>query len=132
MVGNAGCSITQRTQQIHFNGQYGNFLMMLATAISVIICLADYLKSDKIDSVKILKKSWYIPTFAGGFNGILNLCVILLATSTLSVSLIYPVISIGSLMLTTIFSAIVFKEKMFWWQWLGVVIGMIAVGILSV
>lgn len=131
-IGNAGCSITQRTQQIHFNGMYGTFLMVLAMAISAVICLADYLKSDKINSVQILKKTWYIPTFAGIFNGVLNLCVILLASSALSVSLIYPVISIGSLMLTTIFSAIVFREKMYWWQWVGVFIGMISVGILSI
>jgi len=27
VVGNAGCSIVQRTQQLHFDGKYGNFLI---------------------------------------------------------------------------------------------------------
>jgi drug/metabolite transporter (DMT)-like permease len=55
-----------------------------------------------------------------------------LATSELSPSLIYPVVAIGGLMLTTVFSAFVFKEKMHWWQWVGVLIGSVAVGILSI
>ncbi len=130
-ISNAGCSITQRTQQMQFNGKYGNFLMMLATGISVVICLIAYLKSDRSDSKEILKRSWYMPISAGTLNGFLNLLVILLATTALSPSLIYPVIGVGSLMITTLFSTLVFKEKMRWWQWIGIVIGMVAVVILS-
>jgi drug/metabolite transporter (DMT)-like permease len=68
---------------------------------------------------------------AGGLNGFLNLFVILLATSPLSSSLVYPVIGVGSLMITTLFSTFVFKEKMRWWQWIGIITGMAAVAILS-
>ena len=130
-VGNAGCSITQRSQQIKFDGQYGNFLMMIATAVSVAICLSAYIKSDRKDTIIILKDSWYVPVGAGALNGVLNLFVILLATSTLSPTLIYPVIGVGSLMLAMLVSAMVFKEKMHWWQWLGVAVGAIAVALLS-
>ena len=131
-VGNAGCSITQRSQQIKFDGQYGNFLMMIATAVSVVICFSAYIKSDKKDTVKILKDSWHVPFSAGALNGVLNLLVILLATSTLSPTLIYPVIGVGSLALAMIVSAMVFKEKMYWWQWLGVAVGAVSVALLSV
>ena len=130
-IGNAGCSITQRTQQTKFDGEYGNFLMMLATGLSVMICLIIYLKSDRCDSKRIVKGSWYFPVMAGGLNGFLNLFVILLATSPLSSSLVYPVIGVGSLMITTLFSTVVFKEKMRWWQWIGIITGMAAVAILS-
>ena len=129
--GNAGCSIVQKTQQIKFDGQYGSFLMMVAIAISAMICIIIYLRSDKSDFIMTVKSSWYFPVSAGICNGLLNLFVILLATSTLSPSLIYPVIAIGGLLLTTSFSAFIFKEKMHWWQWLGIIIGIIAVGILS-
>ena len=131
-LANAGCSITQRTQQIQYDGQYGDFLMLIATLISVGICLLAYLKSDKTDSLLILKKTGYLPIFSGIFNGVLNLFVILLAMSTLSPTLIYPVIGVGGLMLTTIISTLVFKEKMRWWQWMGVLVGTIAVVLLSV
>ena len=57
--------------------------------------------------------------------------LIILATSPISPSLIYPSLAIGSLMVNIVFSAFVFKEKMRWWQWVGVGIGALATGILS-
>ena len=130
-LGNVGCTIVQKTQQMDFNAQYGNFLMMVAIAISAIVCIIMYLRSDKIDFSQTVRTSWYFPVSAGVCNALLNLFVIFLATSSLSPSLIYPVLSIGGLMLTTTCSAFIFKEKMHWWQWLGIGVGIVAVGILS-
>lgn len=129
--GNAGCSIVQKTQQMNFDGQYGNFLMFVATGCAVLSATVVFLKSDRRDCKRILKGSWYYPVLAGVLNGVLNLCVILLATSRLSPSLVYPSLAIGSLALTTVFSWLVFKEKMRWWQWLGVGVGAVATGLLS-
>ena len=131
-VGNAGASITQRTQQTAFNGQYGNFLMVVATFFAALICGVVYLTSEKGDTKKLVKTSWYYPVAGGAMNVMLNVCVILLATSPLSPSIIYPVLAVGGLIIVTVFSKYVFKEDMRWWQWLGVLIGTIAVGILSV
>lgn len=131
-VGNAGASITQRTQQTAFGGQYGNFLMVVATFLAALICFVLYVFSEKGNTKKLVKTSWYYPMIGGGMNVMLNVCVILLATSTLSPSIIYPVLAVGGLMLVTVFSKFVFKEDMRWWQWLGVLIGTVAVGILSV
>lgn len=131
-VGNAGCSIVQKTQQLDFNGQFGNFLMLLTTGIVTIVCFITYLKTDKTDSREILKKAWYIPIFTGICNALLNLFIIILTTSVLSSTLIYPVIAVGGIMVVTLFSAFAFKERIYWWQWIGVIVGCVAVGILSV
>ena len=131
-VGNAGASITQRTQQTAFKGQYGNFLMVVATGIATIICFVSYLYSEKGDTKKLVKTSWYYPAAGGVMNVMLNVCVILLATSTLSPSIIYPVLAVGGLIIVTVFSKYVFKEDMRCWQWVGVLVGTVAVGILSV
>lgn len=131
-AGNTGCAIVQRTQQMQFDGKYGGFLMFIATGISSIICLVSFLRDKKLTDKKLIRKTFVFPAAAGICDGLLNLFVIILATSTLSPSLIYPVLAIGGLMLTTMFSAFVFKEKMRWWQWIGVLVGIIAVGILSV
>ena len=130
--GNAGCSITQKTQQMAYDGKYGNFLMVSAMVIGVVTCLVLYLRDDKTDSKEILKSSWAFPVVAGVGNLLLNLAVMYMATSTLSPSLIYPVMAVGSLIVTTLFSAFVFKEKMRWWQWIGVGVGMVATAILSI
>lgn len=132
VIGNAGCSVIQRTQQINFSGKYGNFLMLVATGISTLVCLVLYLRSDRQDSAVITRSSWYLPVLAGVLNALLNLSLILMATSDLSPSLIYPVLAIGSLIIITILSLLVFKEKMRWWQWLGVLSGIAATGILSI
>lgn len=131
-VGNAGCSIVQKTEQIHFDGQYGNFLMLLTTALVTLVCLVMYLKSDKTKLRGVLKTTWYIPVLSGISNALLNLFIIFLTTSVLSPSLIYPVMAVGGIMVVTLFSTTIFKEKMHWWQWFGVIIGCVAVGMLSI
>lgn len=131
-IGNAVCTIVQKNQQLDFDGKYGNFTMMVATGLSVIAVFILYLKSDKRDSKEIITTSWIYPVCAGIMNALANLMVILLATSSLSPSLVYPVISIGALSVTTVFSVLIFKEKMKWWRWCGVAVGAVAVVLLSI
>ena len=131
MVCNSGCSITQRTQQMQFDGQYGNMLMAVATFFGTIASFLLWLKSDKADTKVMLKSSWYFPVGAGVFNLFLNLCVMKMALTTLSPSLIYPVIGVGGLMVVTLFSLFAFKEKLKWQQWLGIALGAVATALLS-
>ncbi len=130
--GNAGCSIVQRTQQIKYNGQHGNMLMLFATGACAIAYVILYLRSDKRDAKVMLKNSWWVPVCAGICNVALNVFIMLMAVTVLSPSLIYPVIGVGGLAVVTVFSLFVFKEKMRWWQWIGIAIGAVAVVLLSV
>ncbi len=131
-VGNAGCTIVQRNQQIAYNGQHAELLMVIATAFAGSVLLARYLKSGSQDFKRLLKERSIYPIGSGIFNFGLNLFVISLAGTTLSPSLIYPVISVGALAIVTVASIFLFKEKMKWWQWLGVFIGAVAVALLSI
>ena len=130
--GNAGCSIVQRTQQVQYNGEHGKMMMLFAAGISALLYLVVYLKSDRSDTPTMLKTSWWVPVCAGVCNLILNVLVMLMAVTDLSPSLIYPVIGVGSLAVVTIFSLLIFKEKMRWWQWVGVAVGAVAVVLLSI
>lgn len=130
-LGNAGCTITQKTQQLNFSGKYGNMLMVFASMFSVLVGLTLYLKSNKADTKTLLKNNLYLPVLSGAGNGLLNLFVMLLAVSALSPTLVYPTIAVGGLILTALISLICFKEKLKWWQWLGVVVGIIATATLS-
>lgn len=130
-VGNAGCSIVQRTQQTAFEGRYGAFLMLLATGISTLFCGVLYAKDDHSQSRRILAHSAAFPVLSGAGGALLNLFVIFLASSELSPSLIYPVIAVGGIAVTTLFSSLVFREKLRWWQWVGVGIGAAATWLLS-
>ena len=131
-AGNAGCTIIQRTEQIVFEKQHSEMLMAFSMLIAFAACLVLYLKSDKTDSVVIIKKGGIFPVLAAVFNIVLNLCVIALGNSELSPSLVYPTLAIGGLGLTTLFSVLLFKEKLKWWQWIGFGIGVVAIAILSI
>ena len=129
-IGNSAASTIQRTEQIDFDSSYGDFFMVIATLISFIACLIVYLQSDRSDTKKILRTSWYLPIFVGIFNFATNLLIITIAT-LISANIVYPVLMIGSLVITSIFSIFVFKEKMRWWQWIGVAVGVVAIVFLS-
>ena len=131
-LSNASCGIIQRTQQSKFEGEYGNMMMAFAMLFSVAVGVILYLKSDRRDTRSIVKTSWYYPFLSGAFNVVFNLLVMLMATTTLSPSLIYPVISVGALAVTTLFSTLVFKEKLNKKQWVGLSLGVIAVALLSI
>ena len=131
-AGNAGCAIIQKTQQVHFNGKYGSQLMMCAVAVAVLFSLTVYLKNDKRDSKVILKGSWGFPIAAAVCNVLLNLFIIFLASSEISPSLIYPVIAVGGIAVTSLFSVVVFRERLRAIQWIGMAIGTLAVVLLSV
>ena len=80
----------------------------------------------------MLKDSCIYPIVEGICNVLLNLFVILLASTILSPSMVYPIIGVGGLMIVTLVSIFAFKERLRWWQWLGVVIGAMATALLSI
>ena len=129
-VGNAGCTIIQRTQQTAFDGKYGNMLMAIATFFGLVFFFVKFILSDRSDA-KFITKKCYFPVLTGICNLILNLFVMMMATSALSPSLIYPSISIGGLIIVTLFSLFAFREKLRASQWVGVALGIISVLFLS-
>ena len=131
-IGNVCCTIVQKTQQLVFDGQYGNQMMCFATLLAFLFCTIRFLRGKKEGSLTILKTSFHFPVLSGVCNVSSNFLVILLAVSPLSPSLVYPVLSVGGLMITMLFSLFAFQEKMKWWQWLGIAIGCCAVVILSI
>ena len=130
-VGNAGCSIIQREQQIAYDGKHGSLLMVFGVLIATLVCWILYLKSDRKNSQPVQKKNLLVPVATGLANSALNLFVILLATSELSPSLIYPVLAVGGLGVLMLFSLFAFKEKLRWWQWIGIAVGAVAITLLN-
>lgn len=130
-VGNAGSIIIQREQQMVYDGKHGSMMMVFAVLISTLICLFLYLRCDRKNCQPVPKRNLTFPVATGVINSMLNLFVIILATSELSPSLIYPVLAVGGLAVTMLFSIFAFKEKLKWWQWIGIVIGAVAIALLN-
>ena len=128
--GNAMCTVFQRTQQMVFGGRYGNQLMFFATLIGVIFFAAIYLRSDVKDHRFLMKKS-FIPLIAGVCNVAMNIFVITLATASIPSTMVYLPMSIFPLIIVSLFSLIVFREKLRISQWIGVGVGIVSVILLS-
>lgn len=132
MLGNSGCSIVQRTQQIKFNGAHGSMLMFFATLLSALATILIYLKGDKSESKVMLQRGWWAPVLAGICNVVLNIFVILLALTSLSPSIIYPVLGVGALMVVTLVSTLCFRERLNAFQYVGLAVGSVAITLLSI
>ena len=128
----AGCTIFQKQQQIDFNGEHGSMFMFFGVLLSALICMSVFLAQDKPDIKKLVKSSWGYPVGAGVSSALGNMFIVILATTALSPNLIYPAISVGGLILTSVSSVFFFKEKLAWWQWAGVGVGAVAVTLLSI
>ena len=131
LLGNAGCSILQRTQQMNFGKQHGSFLMVTATFLAAIFCALMCVKDDKREWKQVLKKNWYFPAVAGASSAVCNVFIIKMASTSLSPSLIYPALAIGGLTLTTLVSVAVCKERLKVSQWIGLMIGAVALVLLN-
>ena len=71
------------------------------------------------------------PIFGGMSSAVLNLFIMLLISTPMSESIIFPGIAVGGLIITIFFSAIVFKEKLLSNQWIGLGIGSVALVLLN-
>ena len=127
----ASSSIVQKSQHIAFDGEHGAMLMFFGLLVAALICLAYFFLTEKPNVQKMVKTTWWYPVGAGTSSALGNLFVILLATR-LSSNLVYPTLAVGCLAVTSLGTVVLFKEKLAWWQWVGVLVGTVAVALLSI
>ena len=134
-VANAGCSIVQKYQQLEYAGNYGIFFMLCGAGFSVIISsllLMKKMRNHTEQKVKISKKSMVYPFIGGVSSAILNFSILRLMAFGISESIFFPTIAVGGLIITTLFSSKICKEKLMMNQWVGLGIGMIALIFLNI
>lgn len=131
-AGNACCAIAQKQQQLDFDGKHGNMLMFFAMIMILAVVAVRYFICTKKEVVPLVKTPFYLPIGAGLFNVIHNLVLIILATSKISTSIVYSVLAVGGIMVTSLASILLFKEKLRWWQWIGIIVGAVAIVLISI
>lgn len=132
LAGNAGCSIIQKYQQMEFSGNHKIPFMFLGALTAFVFSLAIYLKNQSCKLRDIQKKTVIFPIIGGVSSALLNLFILLLISSPLSESIIFPGIAVGGLILTMLFSVIVYREKLRIVQWFGLCIGTVALVFLNI
>ena len=80
---------------------------------------------------EIKKSSFFFPIVGGVSSALLNLLILVLISTALSESIIFPGIAVGGLILTILFSILIYKEKINLYRWIGLFVGAISLVFLN-
>lgn len=105
-----------------FIGKSNSGIMTVTLLCSSLVFLAISLIFERKEIIKRLKSGVLYMAGAGICNGSSNLFV-MLVVPLMSASVLYPVMSVTSLVASVLISAFAFKERLSKRQWVGVVIG---------
>lgn len=129
---NASASIIMKSEQLHFNNEFGGEMMFFALLFASVISGIIWICMRKKIEITNAKGTWWIVSLAGLGNFLLNLFVIFLAKTTMSPTIIYPTLAVGSLALNILYSFIVNKEKLTVIQIVGLATGAVSIAFLSI
>ena len=130
-VGNGMCSTVQKMQQVAYDGAYKNEFMIIALTAVVTGLLTVSFISEKSEIKCCIKFGWYFALPCGIMNGIVNLFVMLLS-ARMPVSLMFPLVSAGGIIITYFVSRFIYKEKLTRLQLIGFVLGIASVVLLNI
>ena len=134
------CAIIQKTHQMVFPGQYANELMFTVGVCASIVNWSIYAVSHFTGTKNVPhnKASFATGKFAifygfpyGLLIAAVNLLVIITSRS-LPASLMFPMISAGGIVLSILASLIIYREKLSKTQWIGCLLGILAVIALNI
>ena len=124
-IGNGMCTVVQKIQQDAFSGGFKSEFMIMALAIVFTSFALIALFAERKQLAQSFKGSkWFV--LRGLFNGLVNLLVMVLS-ARMNVSIMFPFISAGGVILTFIISRLIYKEKFSSKQYMGFVLGVLAV-----
>ena len=98
------------------------YAMLILAIFSSVISIANARK----EAVNEIKKGWYLAFAAGIMNGGVNLLVMILG-GRMPVSLMFPLISAGQIIVSYIISRFIYKERVSRLQLVGVAIGVVSI-----
>lgn len=130
-IGNGMCSVFQKMQQVAFNGAFKNEFMILALAMVVLVLGVFVIVKERKDIKALATAGWHLAFGSGIANGIVNLFVMILS-GIMPVSLMFPMISAGGIVITYLVSRFFYKEQLTKRQFAGFVFGIISVVFLSI
>ena len=125
-VGNGCCSAIQKVQQLNFNGLYKNELMIVALGIVTLTLFIISLFTEREYFSISIKKGCTFFLISGLANGLVNYLVLVLS-SKMPASVMFPVISAGGIVATALVSIFVYKEKLSKYQIIGLILGTISI-----
>ena len=129
-LSNGFCTTIQNAYAKSATGSKNEFMIIaLLTVFLVLVCAVAVSEKDKIKPS--LKGGWYLMVICGIANGVVNLFVILLSP-LMDSSVMFPLISAGGIVLTSLVSIFFYKEKLTVRQYVGMVLGIASIVFLNI
>ncbi len=129
-IGNGMFSVVLSLCQRRFGGENDNQIMVIAMFVSAVLILGISAVKERKESKKAFCYGWHRAAATGCLNGGANLCTLLLMR-TMSISLISPISSGGSVVLSALVGIFIYKERLSVKQCIGIAFGTLAVVLLS-
>lgn len=130
-LGNGGCSIVQSMQQRASNGAFKSEFMIIALLLVIVVTFFFSLLYEKREICYCAKRGWILASVCGAANVIVNMLVMELQ-GVMPVSVLFPLISSGGLVLTFFLARFLYKEKMSKVQIIGYILGTLSVVVLNI
>ena len=129
-VGNGMCSVVQKMQQTASGGAGKSEFMILAFAIDAVVLFALSFVKER-NKFSVFGKPAILPAMiGGGLNGMVNLFVMILS-GTMAVSVMFPLISAGGILVTFLVGFLFYHEKFTKTQLIGYLSGVLSVVLLN-
>ena len=130
LVTNGACSTIQPAQTEKFGGAYDSVFMVIALAIVSLFLLCFILFKERGKIIPSVKCGAHLMVLCGIANGLVNLFV-MIASTIIPNSVMFPLISAGGIVLTWIISVFLYKEKLSTKQNIGLVLGIVSIVFLN-
>ena len=111
-VGNGMCSVVQKIEQNTFGNEGQNVFMIVALAMVTVMLFVMSLasKEERRERKRVLRVGWLWAALCGVCNGLCNYLVLYL-NPRLAASVMFPVISAGSVVLVFFYATLIQREK---------------------
>lgn len=129
-LGNGVCSTVANVQQLDFPGMYKNEFMIIALTVVVAVLFALSFFTEKENIRHCVRKGHGLMIICGIANALANLFVLMLS-GKINGSIMFPLISAGGIILTSLVSIFVYREKLSRLQYCALVLGIAAVVLLN-
>lgn len=129
-IGNGMCSLSQTLQQNAFDGAGKNEFMIFALVLVVIGSVIMMITQERKNIKVYVKLGTTKGLICGVANGIVNMLVMVLLGS-MPASVVFPLITGGSIVFTYVISKLAFREKLSKRQTIGFVLGVISIVLLN-
>ncbi len=130
-LGNGACCIVQNMQQRASGGAYKNEFMILALIIIAAVMFLLMMIKERRDIAYYAETGWHFAVGNGVLLAVVNLFVMIL-TGRMAASLLFPLVSVGGLIVTYLIARFWYKEQLTRLQFIGFLIGIVSVVFLNI